>query len=152
MRPPAGARPVAVTLMIALVALVSGCGGAGAGGEASTGPGFTSSALRDDQGFTLAPPPVPEGEPVLLTSHGFGAHPASDPTKVDGSYTIYAACQGGSEVTVVSTATRSETRVACSGYTSRLRYLTASTTESWEVKAAKDQEWVLRMVDAPKPE
>jgi hypothetical protein len=148
MRTPAGALPVVVALMIGLL---SGCNETGAGGGASTGTGPKSSASTDDRSFTLEPSPVPDGEQLLLTRHGFGPEVASRPIKVDGSYSIYVACRGGSEVTVVSRVAKSETKVICSGYPSRLRYLTESTTELWEVKADKEQEWVFRMVDAVEP-
>lgn len=153
---PAGARLAAVAL---LIGLVSGCGGAGPGGGASTPPRSTTSASTAstasspniDQSFTLKAPIVPGDEPVLLTHRGFGPEAGVKPIKVDGSYTVYAACQGGSEVTFVSKGTKSETKAICSGYTSRLRFLTLSRTESWAVKADKGQEWVFTIVDAVEP-
>jgi len=132
-----------------MVGLLSGCNEAGA--RASTGSGPTTSASTHDRAFTLEPPPVPDGESLILRRHGFGPDVASKPVKVDGSYSIYVACQGGSEVTVVSRVAKTETTVVCSGYPSRLRYLTESTTELWEVKADKEQEWVFTMVDAVEP-
>ena len=148
MRCPAGVLPVAVALM---VGLITGCSTGGAPGDAAKGSGQVSSAPANARTFTLSDPPVPDGEPVLLTRHGFGSEVAAKPINVDGSYSIYAACHGGSEITVVSKATKAETKVVCSGYTSRFRYLTQLRTESWEIKADKDQELVFRMVDAVQP-
>ncbi|MGO4597476.1 hypothetical protein [Terrabacter sp. 2RAF25] len=96
---------------------------------------------------TVAPPAAAPGEAVITKAAGQGSSRGADVT-TDGSYTAYLVCHGGTEVTVVSTATESRTAIPCTGYVSRMRFLTEKHGDSLTVRADAGQEWALTVADS----
>jgi hypothetical protein len=135
-------RAAICTVLVAASAVaLSGCTAGATGDRAASSPATAPVAA------TVAPPAAAQGEAVITTAAGQGSSRGADVT-TDGSYTAYLACQGGTEVTVVSTATASNTTIPCTGHISRVRFLTEKHGDSLAVRAGAGQEWAFTVADS----
>ncbi|GGM88549.1 hypothetical protein GCM10009721_12030 [Terrabacter tumescens] len=145
-------RPVISSVLVATcAALLTGCAG-GSSPTSATAPSTpaTQAGIQAgiSAGISVTPPAAPAGESVIASLTGQGSSRSARDITTDGSYTAYLVCRGGEEVVVVSTASKSDTPVPCTGYASRLRYLTDGHADSLTVQAASGQAWALTVVDA----
>ena len=124
-------------------ALLAGC----AGGSSPTAP-RAAAAPSAPSATAVAPPAAPAGESVIASLTGQGSSRSARDITTDGSYTAYLVCRGGQQVVVVSTASKSDTAIPCTGHVSRLRYLTDGHADSLTVRAGSAQEWALTVADA----
>ena len=127
-------------------ALLAAC----AGGSSPTAPraAAVQSAPSAPSATAVAPPAAPAGESVIASLTGQGSSRSARDITTDGSYTAYLVCRGGQQVVVVSTASKSDTAIPCTGHVSRLRYLTDGHADSLTVRAGSAQEWALTVADA----
>lgn len=130
-------------LVAACAALLTGCAG-GSSPTSATAPSTPAAQAAR----SLTPPEAPAGAAVLASLTGQGGSRGAHDVTTDGSYAAYLVCSGGQEVVVVSAASKTDTPVPCTGYVSRLRYLTDGHAESLTVRAGSGQTWALTVADA----
>ena len=118
---------------------------AACGSGPATGP--VPEAAPEDGDPALASPEVPGDATVLQARTGQGASRPADLAQ-DGSYAFFATCAGGDRVIVTTRAGgQAQTEVPCTGFTSRMRFVTAESVESWSIAADAGQRWSIVWTD-----
>lgn len=118
------------------------------GTQAPAGTPAPSSGGGTPEAPPLDPPEGAADETVLATATGRGSAVGASGLDTDGSYTLYAVCHGGGELSVTSSRTESVTPVPCSGHVSRLQFLADAGPDDLGVVAEPGQQWAITVTDS----